>query len=185
MLLFDSEPQTPKIPKLTPENLLQYLYDICDVQYWDNQFKYPEEWRQEVIAWALRIVTWTIHYCQSLWDSESVERISAIQWKKRWQNKEGDIGADLNYIYHTASWENSSAHTSDSNRLDFLVGMFHRDTTETPLFDFSKDLIPEHTISSESSLAELNRALMDAFIAESKREPYAPKNLQKLREKSQ
>ncbi len=63
--------------------------------------------------------------------------------------------------------------------------MFHRDTTEMPPFVFSKDLIPEHTISSKSSLAELNRALMDAFIAESKREPYAPKNLQKLREKSQ
>lgn len=184
MNLFELDPGIENIPELPPRDLLWYLYKTHDVRWADYQFDNPARWRNELINGTLSIVHCTLIHCQSIHDLYAVEKLTQIDWGKRWRENTGDIAADLNFIYELASGENSSAHADDRNRQEFFLDVVRKNESVGPFFDFPKKVIPAEITSEESALIELNKALMEAFRAESRRKVYAPKNLEKLHEES-
>ncbi len=185
MNLFEQTPFPEKTPELAPQDFLQILYAHHDMQGAGSQFDNPTWWNNQLINMALNIVSGAQKYCHSTGDTQSAHEISQINWEKRWYDNAGDIAADLNFIYHILSGENPSSQIYDKSREDFLLNIFEKREAEKPLFVFPKDTIPAETINEHSSLEEFNNALRKAFVAESKRQTYAPKNLEKLTRKSQ
>lgn len=186
MNLFEQAPYPQETPEMQPQNFLQFLYAQHDIDWADAQFDDPIWWQNEMMNKALNIVSGAIAYCHRIGDTDSAERISRINWENRWHNSTGDMAADLNFIYHILSGENISAQIYDKNRENFLLSILKKWETKKPSFIFPKRIIPrELWVNEQSSLEELNNALRKAFIAQSKRQPYDPKNLAKLRGSSQ